>query len=355
MDFSAFITLVVVLSTIGATVYLANLVEAKRTAPQQVVSRGSTPPLSPYADTSQVTWLRWLLYSLIGLMFLGGLFYLQIALFSDLAAEAVAQNTGEVLSTFNTGWALVTFGLAAVGTFISVQVVSSESARARLRTFIGDRYNPQSQVHTVAVVLVLVTTVYSISTLVTPVDVSADGDDLVFQMVLEVVIALLGVGFAIRRDVAETLQRLGLRVPTRADVIWGVGFGVLFIGLSTIVGLVWESLTPPEIFQEQTSGTQSITQAFTTIPLAFLLAATAAIGEEIWIRGALQPVFGVVISSVFFAVLHTQYTLTPAMLIILVLSFGLGWLRQRHSTTASIIAHFVFNFVPLSLAIGFGS
>jgi uncharacterized protein len=72
-------------------------------------------------------------------------------------------------------------------------------------------------------------------------------------------------------------------------------------------------------------------------------------------RGALQPVFGLWITSIFFALLHTQYTLTPASLTIVVVALGLGWLRRRYSTAASIVAHFVYNFVLLALPLLFSS
>jgi len=57
------------------------------------------------------------------------------------------------------------------------------------------------------------------------------------------------------------------------------------------------------------------------------------------------------LTSLFFALVHMQYTLTPATLIIFVVAVGLGILRRRQSTTAAIIAHFVYNFVQLALAI----
>jgi membrane protease YdiL (CAAX protease family) len=43
--------------------------------------------------------------------------------------------------------------------------------------------------------------------------------------------------------------------------------------------------------------------------------------------------------------------LTPAMLIILVVGSGLALLRRYQSTTSAIIAHFIYNFVPIALAI----
>jgi membrane protease YdiL (CAAX protease family) len=53
-----------------------------------------------------------------------------------------------------------------------------------------------------------------------------------------------------------------------------------------------------------------------------------------------------------------QYAFTPASLILLVVSLGLGWVRQRQSTTASIFAHFVYNFIiqfQVVLQVGGGS
>jgi membrane protease YdiL (CAAX protease family) len=111
----------------------------------------------------------------------------------------------------------------------------------------------------------------------------------------------------------------------------------------------------PEQFAEQTSAANRISQQFDTLPLAFALSASAAIGEEILFRGALQPIFGWIPTSIFFALLHIQYTLTPAALIIFVVSLGLGWVRIRQSTTAAIIAHFLYNFVPLVLQVIVGS
>ena len=83
--------------------------------------------------------------------------------------------------------------------------------------------------------------------------------------------------------------------------------------------------------------------------LGFVLAISSAAGEEILYRGALQPVYGIVLTSIFFALLHLQYTLTPASLLILIVGFALGWVRQRQSTSAAIIAHFVYNFIPFLL------
>jgi membrane protease YdiL (CAAX protease family) len=111
----------------------------------------------------------------------------------------------------------------------------------------------------------------------------------------------LGVGFAIRRGIPETLQRLGLRLPTRQDMGWGIGIGILAMIVVPVLLLLWSSVTSPEAFQAQTEAVAELDAAIVSLPLAFVVAISAALGEEIWMRGGLQPVFGNVITSVFFS------------------------------------------------------
>ncbi|MEO0565779.1 MAG: CPBP family intramembrane glutamic endopeptidase, partial [Chloroflexota bacterium] len=84
--------------------------------------------------------------------------------------------------------------------------------------------------------------------------------------------------------------------------------------------------------------------------IAFLAAASAAIGEEILFRGALQPIFGLIPTTLLFALLHSQYAFTPGSLAIVLVGGVFGWLKNRQRTTAAIIAHFTYNFVLLMFA-----
>jgi len=169
-----------------------------------------------------------------------------------------------------------------------------------------------------------------------------------FEAVLRVVGALLGVGFAIRRSLQQSLDRLGLRVPTAADLRWGIGAGVALYALLLVTVTIWANLVTPQQLQEQTQAADQLSSMFNTLPLALVVSISAAVGEEILFRGALQPVFGWVLTSILFALLHMQYTLTPATIIIFFVSLGLGWVRMRQSTTAAMIAHFVYNFIQLA-------
>lgn len=359
MDFTGLVLIGGVLSYVGITIYIANQVEAAR---QIVTAPGYKPNQNePGGWFANPTLLRWLLLGLVGMMFILGMTVMQAALFGDIAAELpeAEQVPLPEISFIGGG---ITFAAALGASIASYYVITSDIARERLGARLngwGGQYNPNSAVHTTAFVLMLAIIIWSLANFVLQggvegiaqdiQDNGVDAGDVVFQAVIEVVVTLLGVGFAIRRGVPETLTRLGLRVPTRQDVTWGVGTGIGLLVFMLIFNAIWALLTAPEVIEQQTSAAEQLNFAFSTLPLAFILATSAALGEEIWIRGGLQPIFGLAVSSVFFAALHMQLAFTPGILLILIVSFGLGWLRQRQSTTAAVIAHFCFNFVQLAI------
>ncbi len=166
-----------------------------------------------------------------------------------------------------------------------------------------------------------------------------------------IVIAGFGAGFLTRRSPSGIAERLGLRWPTIEELIIGALMGAALVVLEFVVGAIWQALTPPDIFQQQTQVSQLITDSVTTLMFALLIAGAAAIGEEIAFRGALQPVFGMWPTAIIFALIHIQYTLTPAVLLIVAVALALGWLRRHYNTTTSMIAHFVYDFTLIALSV----
>ena len=83
---------------------------------------------------------------------------------------------------------------------------------------------------------------------------------------------------------------------------------------------------------------------FDTVGEWLLLAAAAGLSEELLFRGALQPIFGIVPTSLIFAVSHVQYGLSPATLTVFMLSVVLGIIRKRSNTTVAILVHGGYNF-----------
>ena len=174
--------------------------------------------------------------------------------------------------------------------------------------------------------------------------------DIATNALIYVIIALLGVGWMMRRDKERILKRLGLRFPTIHDWLAGVGIGISLYIVSLIGTMIWASLVPAEVITEQTSASQQLFQVFSgSLIYGVILALLTGISEEILFRGALQPIFGLITTSFFFTVIHIQYTLTPATLILFIITLGFGWARKYISTTTSIIAHAIYNFIPILL------
>ena len=140
-------------------------------------------------------------------------------------------------------------------------------------------------------------------------------------------------------------------MPNKIDWLAGLVVAIGLYGLATLATGVWASTVPVDVFDSQTSTARLLFEILRgSLPSGLLVAVLAAICEEILFRGALQPVFGLVISSLFFTALHLQYALTPAALILFVVALGFGLLRKHVSTTAAIIAHALYNILPILLA-----
>ena len=163
-------------------------------------------------------------------------------------------------------------------------------------------------------------------------------------------LAWLGVGFPLRRDVAETLLRLGLRMPKTRNWLAGIGAGIVLFGLAHTAMMIWSHSVPADVFAAQTTYSRQLHMLLgANLLAAFALAILTATSEEILFRGALQPVFGIFITALFFTLLHPPLLGTPGALIIFGLSIGLGVFRARTHTTAAIIAHASYNFAPFLL------
>lgn len=175
--------------------------------------------------------------------------------------------------------------------------------------------------------------------------------DSVLSAVIFVMIAFAGVGYPFGRDLRGALQRLGLRAPNLEEISFGflTGIGLVFCGYAVTV--VWVLLTPRDTLQDQTQLSRLIAMSVNTVSLAAIVAASAAIGEEIAFRGALQPVVGLWPAAIFFALTHIQYTLTPATVLIIIVGLGFGVVRRRFNTTAAIIAHFTYDFALLFVSL----
>lgn len=222
-------------------------------------------------------------------------------------------------------------------------------------------YNPVSFVHQAAVLLIMLVLLLNLFNFVLSGGISGVADSFedstgvlyssIFEATLFVTVGFLGAGYAIRRTLLEVLARLGLRMPTQQDVMWGVGMGLILCSFSFAFSIIWSELSDPETFAEQTEAANQISRQIDSLQMAVLISTSSAVGEEIFMRGALQPVFGIWLTSGFFALLHSQYLLTPTVVFIFLLGAAFGYMRLHISTTAAIIAHFVYNLTPFLLLV----
>jgi membrane protease YdiL (CAAX protease family) len=174
-------------------------------------------------------------------------------------------------------------------------------------------------------------------------------DLLVFPLLTLVIAALLGVGLYIRRDQPQTLERLGLTLPTPRDLAIALGASAGLLALSIGTNVIWQAIDPRSL-NEVGGVLKSLTGGLTGVPGALAIGLSAAIGEELFFRGAYQPRMGLPLAALLFASFHVQYGVTPATVLVLVIGVVLGVLRQRTSTTVCILVHFLFNFVSVLLS-----
>ncbi len=155
--------------------------------------------------------------------------------------------------------------------------------------------------------------------------------------------AMIGVGWLSRRSIRQVAIRLGMRMPSGREMLIGFAAGLAMIpvviaieALSTALGI-----GPGQDVQDLTE--QLIGPLFNSIAGVLTLGLAAAIGEETIFRGALQPRFGLILTSLLFALTHSNYGITVATLVVFLLGLVLGVVRNRYGTSVSMITHATYN------------
>jgi membrane protease YdiL (CAAX protease family) len=229
-------------------------------------------------------------------------------------------------------------------------------------------FDPESFVHTVALVAVTALTLISFVPLLVLSDpplsslvriMLARGEDLtagrgrggmlldeLYGLVWLVPAAIVIVGYGVRRSFKEAIERLGVRRPTWRQVAAGVGLaGVLVIAVRVVspcVDWVWDrmgwSKTDMEAFEQ-------LLPAYFSALGALVIGVVAGIGEELAVRGVLQPRLGIWLSNLFFTGLHASQYNWDGLLIILGLGLVFGLIRKKTNTTTSAILHGTYDFL----------
>jgi membrane protease YdiL (CAAX protease family) len=174
------------------------------------------------------------------------------------------------------------------------------------------------------------------------------------QQILTALLALVGVGWLTRRNWSQTLERLAITVPTSRQFLLAVGIGLGMVPVVLLIELLASALgLAPDADVERL--TEQLLGSLFTTPLGILtIGLSAGLGEETLFRGALLPRFGLILTSISFALVHSQYGITLSTLVVFLLGLLLGWLRLRYNTSTAMITHAIYN-MTLGLLAYFGT
>ena len=172
-------------------------------------------------------------------------------------------------------------------------------------------------------------------------------EDLIVQAVAEVLVAYAAVGWWFARSGREATARLGIRWPSWRTLAVAIGFLILSFVLVGVVGLLTEAIDPTAD-DEVEPITEELTANVQNPVGAVVLGLSAGIGEEAIFRGALQPRFGIPLTSVLFGLVHApQYGFSLVIASLVVVGVLLGLEAKYFGTTAAILTHAAFNAIVI--------
>src|SRR5690349_896806 len=137
MDLSSLILVAIVITYIGAIIYIANMNDRVQTTLKAAPNPRTTFDGQELALRQRTTILRWMLYGIISICLVFALLVLQIGLLSD-SPDALAQfNELDLqLPKVDMAAAAANFVLALIIVIVSVRLVISDATRQRLRRLI---------------------------------------------------------------------------------------------------------------------------------------------------------------------------------------------------------------------------
>jgi membrane protease YdiL (CAAX protease family) len=185
----------------------------------------------------------------------------------------------------------------------------------------------------------------------TEIDPISTGDmvtSLLINLATFLAFAYVAVGYRNYRNGEEATARLGLEKPTTEQIRVGLlavipafTFSIFASGLTNVF--------QPEVVDRLGENIDNMTAGVQNPLGAIILGLSAGIGEEVLFRGALQPRFGIALTTMLWVLLHTQYELTWIMLGLALMGILLGWIRNRYGTVAAIITHATYNILVVFL------
>jgi len=162
-------------------------------------------------------------------------------------------------------------------------------------------------------------------------------------------------GLFTKRNLRETLQRLGLTRPGAKEIFIAAGFALIlvavFYAVDEVIAVIWTAMGWP---LTDSGAFEQFLVPYMTLPGIVIASVCAGFGEEISIRGVLQPRFGILIPAMLFASLHAFQYNWDGIISVFIAGLVFGIIRGRYSTTVCAITHTTYDFVLfLGLLLGF--
>lgn len=314
---------------------------------------------------SRVVTLLWLatLVSVTGLLSFG----LTIAVLADIPLDGSA---GAPSFAPGTVWSLLVLVLGSIVAVALGGLVFVPAVRRRLARVLP--LDPASFVHTIALATVITLALLSFLPLLvlgeppflsliassqeSGLDLTSDDATnlrtTVYGLLWTIPCSILAVGYGVRRDLGAALTRLGFVRPTLRQVLIGVAAAVVLVLVVQLLGRgiswFWALMGWPETDGEAFGELMQ----FAFSPLgAVVVGITAGLGEELAVRGVLQPRLGILLSNLFFTSLHAFQYGWDALLVVFVVGMALGFVRRRTNTTTSAIAHGLYDFILIMASV----
>lgn len=325
------------------------------------------------------TWLGWVLRAIIGIFFLVELLmclgWTSDEITSQLGNSGISPGqwglgvtaslcaaTG--LTLFYHARLALSYLLTVVDQFVSGQVFVAIFRKAKvLKTLIADRiFEPRSMPHLVALWIYITTACFLLGSIdpssvkipLLPIPIPVPIEQLLSYNGLGLVaLALCGVGIFVTRKPKEAFKRVGWEKPTLRQV--GIAVALIFVtfaydyACSLFTHRMEGGLAPK--LSSYNAGTFNAGGGFgPSLILALFTGICAGAGEETLIRGALQPVFGILPAAILHGLLHGQFSHAPVFLAqVAGWSVMMGIVKKYTNTTTTLIAHSGFNFLTTFL------
>jgi membrane protease YdiL (CAAX protease family) len=183
-------------------------------------------------------------------------------------------------------------------------------------------------------------------------DLAEEGQlrDMLYGLAWLVPVAVLAVGYPLVRTLPAALERVGLVRPTGGQVGFALGTaGVLYVVMSFVDHGITEFWANRGWNQTDARLFEQMMKAAISPAGAVVIGITAGLGEELAVRGVLQPRMGLWLSNLFFTALHALQYNFDALLSVFLIGMTLGVIRRYTNTTTTAIIHGVYDFVLVYL------